>query len=41
MRATVMLDGVTCDYRGRKDDVFKGVLTCPDRRGVPLMLWLK
>ncbi len=41
VRATVVLDGVTCDYRGKKDDAFKGVLNCPDRRGVPLMLWLK
>jgi hypothetical protein len=41
MTATLAVDGVVCSYTGKKSDAFKGVLSCPDRRDVPLLIWLK
>lgn len=37
----IRFDGVECSYQGRLSDAYTGVLTCPDRRPVPLMLWLR
>lgn len=39
--ATLVVAGVTCTYQGRKADAYSGVMRCPDRRDVPLLLWLK
>jgi hypothetical protein len=39
--ATLLLDGVACTFSGRKDDAYSGTMTCPDRRAIPLLLWLK
>ena len=41
IRATLVVEGVTCTYAGRKSDSYSGVLRCPDRRDVPLLMWLK
>ena len=41
MSATLVLDGVTCTYAGRRADSYPGVMTCPDRSPVPLHIWLK
>ncbi len=41
LTATLMVDGVECSYSGRQSDAYNGSLKCPDRRGVPLTLWLK
>jgi hypothetical protein len=38
---TVIVDGNACSYNGRLSDAYEGVLTCPDRRPVPLTLWLR
>ena len=38
---TVHVDGNECAYNGRLSDAYEGVLTCPDRRPVPLTLWLR
>ena len=39
--ATLVVDGATCTYAGRKTDNYTGLLRCPERRDVPLLLWLK
>ena len=41
LTATLVMDGVECSYSGRQSDSYTGSLRCPDRRAVPLMLWLK
>jgi len=41
VNATLLIDGVTCTYAGRKSDAYHGVMRCPDRRDVPLIMWLK
>jgi hypothetical protein len=38
---TVNVDGNPCTYRGRLSDAYEGTLICPDRRPVPLTLWLR
>lgn len=37
----VRVDGSACTYRGHLSDAYEGVLTCTDRRPVPLTLWLR
>jgi hypothetical protein len=37
----VRVDGVECAYQGRLTDVYTGTMSCPDRRPVPLTLWLR
>lgn len=39
--ATLVINGVECSYSGRQSDSYTGSLKCPDRRAVPLTLWLK
>jgi hypothetical protein len=39
--AALLVDGIECSYRGRLSDFYSGVMTCPDRRVVPLKLWLR
>ena len=41
MKATLVLDGVKCTYSGRLSESYTGMMNCPDRRAVPLMLWVK
>jgi len=41
MSATLLVDGVECTYSGRLSDFFTGVMNCPNKPAVPLMLWVK
>lgn len=41
LTATLLVNGVECSYSGRQSDAYNGSLKCPDRRAVPLMLWVK
>ena len=41
LKATLVMDGVECSFVGKLSDSYSGMMTCPDRRGVPLMLWIK
>jgi hypothetical protein len=41
IKATLLVDGVACSYSARKSDAFNGMMSCPDRRDVPLLIWLK
>ena len=41
VKATLVVEGVTCTYAGRKLDSYSGVLRCPNQRDVPLLIWLK
>ena len=41
MTATLLVAGVECTYSGRESEPYTGSLRCPDRRAVPLMVWLK
>jgi hypothetical protein len=41
MSATLSFDGVECTYAGQLSDAYKGAMRCPDRRAVPLIIWLK
>jgi len=41
LHATLLVDGVTCTYSGKRSDFYSGALICPGRAGVPLKLWLK
>jgi hypothetical protein len=41
IKATLLVDGVACSYSAKKSDAFNGVMKCPDRSDVPLLIWLK
>ena len=41
MKATLLVDGVECTYNGRLSDNYTGIMSCPDRKSVPLVIWLK
>jgi hypothetical protein len=41
MKATLLMGGVECTYSGRFSDSYIGMMNCPDRRAVPLTLWVK
>ena len=41
LTATLLVNGVECSYSGRQADAYSGTLKCPERRAVPLTLWLK
>lgn len=41
IKATLVVDGVECSYSARLSDSYKGLMNCPDRTAVPLILWLK
>ena len=41
LTATLLVNGVECSYSGQQSDGYTGSLRCPDRRAVPLILWLK
>jgi hypothetical protein len=39
--AKVRLDGVECDYAGSLSDAYTGMIACPGRRPVQLLLWIR
>jgi hypothetical protein len=39
--AKVRLDGVECDYAGSLSDAYTGIMACPGRRPVQLLLWIR
>ncbi|HET7911506.1 MAG TPA: hypothetical protein VFL49_05720 [Pseudolabrys sp.] len=41
LRASLLVDGVSCTYSGKLSNFYSGTLNCPGRAGVPLKLWLK
>jgi hypothetical protein len=41
VRATLLIDGNPCSYSATKSDAFVGMMSCRDRRDVPLRLWIK
>jgi hypothetical protein len=41
MKATLLIDGVECSYNGKLSDSYSGMMSCPDKRAVPLKLWVK
>jgi hypothetical protein len=41
VEATLLIEGLECTFSGNRASSFDGVMTCPDRRGVPLTMWVK
>ena len=41
LAATIVIDGSSCTFKGRLADAWEGVLSCPNRRDVPMMLILQ
>lgn len=41
MKAILLVDGVECTHSGRFTNSYTGLMNCPDRRAVPLTLWVK
>ena len=41
IKATLVVDGAECTYNGRLSDSFTGMMACPHKRAVPLMLWVR
>ena len=41
IKARLIVDGVECSYSGTMTDAYEGSLSCPDRRAVQMLLWLK
>ena len=39
MKAMLVIDGAECSYNGKLSDVYSGMMSCPDKRAVPLKLW--
>lgn len=39
--ATVKFDGVACSYQGSLSDAYEGKMTCPDRRPMQLLMWIR
>jgi hypothetical protein len=40
VRASFVIDGVTCTYSGQKSDTYTGLMSCPGKTDVPILLWL-
>ncbi len=38
MAATLLIDGVVCSFKAQGKNGYDGVMRCPDRREVPMML---
>ena len=38
---TLVIDGATCAFKGHLGDEFGGVMTCPDRRDIPMTLTIE
>ena len=41
VKATLTIDGNPCTYSATKSDAYVGMMSCRDRRDVPLRLWMK
>jgi hypothetical protein len=41
VRATLLIEDTECSYTGDLNTSYEGIMNCPDRRGVPLSLWIK
>ena len=41
MKATLLIEGAECSYNGRLSDSYSGMMVCPDKRAVPLKIWVK
>jgi hypothetical protein len=41
LKATLQVDGIACSYSGKLSGSYSGMLICPDRPAVPLMLLVK
>jgi hypothetical protein len=41
LMATLSVAGVDCTFSGKLADPYAGVMRCPDRKSVPLELWVK
>jgi hypothetical protein len=41
MKATLVIDGAECSYSGKLSESYSGMMSCPDKRAVPLKLWVK
>jgi hypothetical protein len=39
MQATLVVDGVECTYSAKLSGSYTGLMNCPDRPAVPLILW--
>jgi hypothetical protein len=39
--AVLLIDGVECTFNGNLETSYDGIMNCPDRRSVPLRLWIK
>ncbi|WP_428673103.1 hypothetical protein [Reyranella sp.] len=41
LTATLSVAGVDCTFSGKQADSYTGVMRCPDRKSVPLEVWVK
>jgi len=41
IEATLLIDGSECTFSGKLKASYDGDMNCPDRRAVPLSLWIK
>jgi hypothetical protein len=41
LNATLSIAGVECTYSGRLSGSYTGMMTCPDRQPIPLVLWVR
>ena len=39
--AKVRMDGIECDYAASLSDAYTGLMACPGRRPVQLLLWMR
>jgi hypothetical protein len=39
--ATLLIEDAECSYTGDLSTSYDGIMNCPNRRGVPLSLWIK
>ena len=41
VKATLTIEGNPCTYSATKSDAYVGMMSCRDRRDVPMRLWVK
>jgi hypothetical protein len=39
--ATLLIEGTECTFSGKLKESYEGILNCPDRRAMPISLWIK
>jgi hypothetical protein len=39
--ATLLIDGTICTFKGHRANAYNGVMVCPDRANLPMMLMLQ